>query len=559
MDRTSRAGGRGRRRAVVLLRVGAAALAVALLLGLGSALAFGQSQLRTNLVQRFQLRGTVAARFLASYSAGLLAQERLAAGRWLSGSPPSIPNFVELTQDLGFQAAVLLDGQGRALAVYPSKPSLIGTKLSSQYAHLRRAVAGHPTISNVVPSAAKGIPVVAFAVPFAAPGGERVYSGALAVSSSTLGAYLHSLISIPGTEVFLQDSTDRTIASSLRAPPAPDLLARTNPQLHGALAHGEDGTYAAPAGPQYFVSQPVKGTPWKLVLAVPESVLFAPIGASEVWVSWASFGGLVVLSVTVVVVLMRLAAARRAQVQYRDELISHVSHELRTPLAAIHQFTSILLDGIGGPLTEEQRRYLGISLRNTEQLNRMVTDLVDSARGANALRVEPAALDLVPLLRTVVSGFRERAAQEGVDLTVDLQPNLPLVFADGHRVNQIVANLVDNAIKFSRAGGRVEVGCRADAEGWVTVDVSDTGIGLPPGPEAQVFERLFQGDVEAGRGRGLGLGLHLCKVLVERQGGTIRAERRSPGSRFSFTLPIAGFDRYHPAVDGGVPRRVATS
>ncbi len=533
-----------RRRA---LRVGVAIVFCGLLIGLTWALAGGQAASRADLVQRFQLRGVVASRFLSSYAAGVLHQEQSEGTRWLGAPTVSDQTFVELTENLGFQASVLLDSSGRVIKVYPAKPSLIGQDITGQYRHLRRAVAGVPTVSDVVPSAARAIPVVAFAVPFDTPEGRRVFSGALAVSSSTLGAYLHSLNSVPGTRVYLQDGNGATISNNARQRQAPDDLARTDPDLRAVVAHRTVGTYEVGGVTRLFATQHVSGTRWILVLSVPESTLFAPISQAGAWVSWTSLAGLVILSVTVVVVLARLARLRRDQVRYKDELVSHVSHELRTPLAAGHQFTTIVLDGIAGELNDEQRRYLGIVRRNLDQLGRMVKDLVDSARARDGkLSISPQPFDVGPVLESSVSDLAGRAAHEGIDLRLEAAPGLPAVLADPDRVRQVVSNLLDNAVKFTGEGGTVAVGYGLAADSpSVWVSVSDTGVGLPPGAEEQIFDRLYQTEAGIEHRHGLGLGLHIAKELVERQGGTIRAERvRTGGTRLVFTLPVADPSRY---------------
>ena len=243
-----------------------------------------------------------------------------------------------------------------------------------------------------------------------------------------------------------------------------------------------------------------------------------------------------------------IEATRREQLELKDRLLSHVSHELRTPLAALHQFLSIVLDGVAGKITEEQQEYLAAAFRNAEQLRHMIDDLMDLNRARNGkLRVECDLVSVAPLLTDTVRGLGARAAEKRVRLEECLPGDLPLVQGDSARIRQVLGNLVENAIKFTPEGGSVTVTAAPDPEddALLRVSVCDTGCGIEPEAVKRIFERLHQEDSTLSDSRlGLGLGLAIVKELVKRQGGRIWVESQlGHGSTFHFVLPTFSIAR----------------
>jgi signal transduction histidine kinase len=234
---------------------------------------------------------------------------------------------------------------------------------------------------------------------------------------------------------------------------------------------------------------------------------------------------------------------RTHQMQFKDEFLSHVSHELRSPLTAIHQFVTILLDGLAGALVPEQRQYLEIALRNVKQLDSMINDLLDVTRvQSGKLIMEPQYASVSDAIVYVVNTLQGAAKAKGICLDSDIEHGLPMVFADPTRIRQILVVLVDNAIKFTPTGGVVKVKARTfgDDPNLLVLEVSDSGCGISPDLTERIFERLFQAPDPAWAGRkGLGLGLYICKELVMLQGGRIWAKSApGQGAVFSFTLPV---------------------
>ena len=239
-----------------------------------------------------------------------------------------------------------------------------------------------------------------------------------------------------------------------------------------------------------------------------------------------------------------LEKTRRQQLRMKDQFLSHVSHELRTPLAAAHQFVTILLDEIAGGLTDDQRQYLGIVLRNTVQLRTMIDNLLEVTRSETAsLTVQPRSTRVEQLIRETAATLSASAEAAELAIETGAAPDLPPVNADANRVREVLINLIENAIKFTPAGGRIDVRAYRSPQhhGFVRVDVMDTGCGVRTEDRERIFEYLYQGAgaTESAR-KGLGLGLYISRKLMSLQGGLLWVEDRpdgAQGSVFAFTLP----------------------
>jgi signal transduction histidine kinase len=221
----------------------------------------------------------------------------------------------------------------------------------------------------------------------------------------------------------------------------------------------------------------------------------------------------------------------------KDDFVGTVSHELRTPLTAIRGFIELVADGEAGPVTETQREFLQIAGRNSDKLGVLINDLIDmNLIESRRLDIRRGSLDLTEVLSDVASTFRTMAQSKGLTFREDVQ-RLPGIYGDGRRLVQVFSNLVSNAIKYTPRG---EVGITATpCESGVQVTVHDSGIGLTPEEQAQLFTRFFRGRspvvTEAG---GTGLGLVIAKAIIERHEGTIKVESQvGKGTRFLVTLP----------------------
>jgi signal transduction histidine kinase/CheY-like chemotaxis protein len=237
-----------------------------------------------------------------------------------------------------------------------------------------------------------------------------------------------------------------------------------------------------------------------------------------------------------------LDRTRLEQLEMKDEFISHVSHELRSPLAAVHQFTTILLDGLAGELNGEQREYLEIVSRNSLQLRDMIGDLLEVTRAQSGkLTIKPEPTSIHDLFRHMIQTYERRAAEKGIGFRVSSQPNLPLVHADPSRLGQVLSNLLENALKFTSRGEVFLSACLDEDDKFVSIAVTDTGCGITADALPQIFDRLYQSPNTVVLSRkGLGLGLHICQHLVELHGGRIWADsKEGQGTTIFFTVPVS--------------------
>ncbi len=306
--------GSGARRMILI------AVSALLLLASGVSLLDGQRDARQALIERFEIRAEVAGRFLTTLTADVIATQQRVAAQYLSGSAPSYESLARASDSLGFQASVLLDGTGAVLQYFPSRPELIGQDIGGQYAHLSAAVEGRIAVSNVVLSAADAIAVTAFAVPFDTPSGRRVFSGARAVDSTPLDHYLANLTPVANAEVYLIDENLAPVSSNDPGASGFSPLDDQNPALEAALLEGDRGRYAIDQHWGWFVSVPIDGTPWRLVVAAPEEDILSPLAGSATWTPWVLFIAVIASGVTLTVVLLRLSATRAAQLVETERL-----------------------------------------------------------------------------------------------------------------------------------------------------------------------------------------------------------------------------------------------
>jgi two-component system, sensor histidine kinase and response regulator len=241
--------------------------------------------------------------------------------------------------------------------------------------------------------------------------------------------------------------------------------------------------------------------------------------------------------------LRSVEMSRKQQLEFKNQFLSHVSHELRTPLTSIHQFVSILFDGLAGEVSAEQRDHLKTVLKSVNQLGAMVRDLLEASRAESGkIRIEPRCVEIGDLIKQAVTMMQLAAHEKEVGLEVGVDSRIPLVYGDPGRILEVLINLIENGIKFTPQGGAVTVqACLVQTDpDFVYISVADTGVGISAENRALVFERLYQDPnaVDSSR-KGLGLGLFIAKELINLHGGRIWvASEQGNGSTFSFTLPL---------------------
>ncbi|TNF72953.1 MAG: HAMP domain-containing histidine kinase [Acidobacteria bacterium] len=221
----------------------------------------------------------------------------------------------------------------------------------------------------------------------------------------------------------------------------------------------------------------------------------------------------------------------------RRELVSSVSHDLRTPIAALSGYLETLQLKEETLSPEERREYVEIALRHSERLGELVDELFELTRlDAADVELNLEAFSLSELVQDNVQRFRLQAEQRGLEIVCHSPESLPQVVADIRLIERALVNLIENAIRFTAAGGRVEVGVEME-NGLIEVSVEDTGQGIASSELPRIFDRFYRGRSATTDDRGSGLGLAIAHRVVELHGGRIVVKsEEGKGSRFSFSL-----------------------
>lgn len=222
----------------------------------------------------------------------------------------------------------------------------------------------------------------------------------------------------------------------------------------------------------------------------------------------------------------------------KSKFIANMTHELRTPLNAIIGFSTILLQGLDGEISEKQKEDISFIRESGEKLMEHINDLLDFSKieakmvslSREKLNVNEMAEDVVQIIMATLNGKEIKLAHE-------IENDLPLIFADKGRVRQIMFNLLSNAVKFTKKGAVIVKATTLKKEGHIKFSVADTGIGIRKKDRLAIFEPFIQA---GGRGNeGTGLGLAISKSFVEMHGGEMWFESKlGKGSTFYFTLPV---------------------
>lgn len=224
----------------------------------------------------------------------------------------------------------------------------------------------------------------------------------------------------------------------------------------------------------------------------------------------------------------------------RVEFVANVSHELRTPLTSIRGFIETLRNGaIDDP--EAKVRFLNIIEKHADRLNSLINDLLQLSRiESREIQMEFHSVNLKELIDEIIFNFREKTELKRHTIAVNVPPEFPEIEADRERIEQVLSNLLDNAIKFSPEGGKISFFALDKGED-IQIEVSDTGIGIPREHLGRLFERFYRADKARSRELGgTGLGLAIVKHIVQAHGGRVEVESKfGKGSKFLFILPKA--------------------
>ncbi|MCU0651884.1 MAG: PAS domain S-box protein [Candidatus Omnitrophica bacterium] len=222
----------------------------------------------------------------------------------------------------------------------------------------------------------------------------------------------------------------------------------------------------------------------------------------------------------------------------KDEFISTVSHELRTPLSIIKEGVSLVLEGIPGTINEKQGQILGSAKNNIDRLARIINELLDISKiEAGKMEIKRESVNLTDMINSLVSLFSFRAKEKGLQFKVNLPAQGINIYVDADKTTQVLGNLLDNAIKFTKQGS-VEISALAKND-FVECIVQDTGVGIAQEDLSKVFDKFQQFGRRDGPGeKGTGLGLSIAKAIIELHGGKMELEsKENQGTKFTFTIP----------------------
>jgi diguanylate cyclase (GGDEF)-like protein len=299
------ASGRWFARLVVVL------VSVSLIGGAAVFLHSSQTAAREGVDNRFASRAVLSAKFISTFATDLTNREELVAASTLGGSDPT-QAFAANIAAFGFEDGVLLDSSGRALAIWPATPALIGQQYGAQFAALQRALLGYVVVSDVEETSSTTPPLVGFAIPFNTSSGRRVFSGAYLISSTPLAAFLSDSTTLKGAQLYLTDSNGTVFATNNDLQPTEArTLTQLNPALGVAANKTTIGTYRFGSTPYSYVKTAISGTPWSYVIADPTSGVYASINGTAYWLPWLILGGLSLLIAIAAWLTIRLLAGRR--------------------------------------------------------------------------------------------------------------------------------------------------------------------------------------------------------------------------------------------------------
>jgi len=517
-------------------------LLFAVLLGSASlVLDSAQRGARMHLEDRFELRMSLATGFIRSFLDDVAARARAVGEAELAGAEVGASTLERTTTFLGGNIAVLLDADGRLLqAMPPPDPQMIGTNLAQRYRHLAAAVDGQVAVSDVVPSAVQGVPILGVATPFETTHGTRVLSVGYPAGQTPLRAHLRAAIPFATAAVFLVDGSDAIVASN-HAGDTDQLT--MSPALVAAASGSANGTYEEGGSARYFAVTPVEGTSLRLIAAVPTTALYAPLKGIAEWMPWLV---LVALAFVGLYLARVLSALSRSQAELRltalelqrsnrelQEFASVASHDLQEPLRKIQAFGERLADRSGDRLDEESRDFLDRMQNAAQRMQTLIHELLAYSR-VQSRPSEPTPVVLSDLVADVLEDLAARIASS--QAAVHVGP-LPVIKADPTQMRQLLQNLIANALKFRRPDAAPVVRISALIGRAIEITVADNGIGF----DERYLDKIFM-PFQRLHGRtefeGSGMGLAICRRIVEHHGGTLTASSRpGRGSTFLISLP----------------------
>ena len=324
----------------------------------------------------------------------------------------------------------------------------------------------------------------------------------------------------------------------------PHLVPLDHPVLHEVLNNGrssflqnitlEQAIDSSPAAAQLAV--PIRRDGLITGLITLESKFLNAIDAEDI-----AFVERLADRAAVAIKNARLYEEIQAISQAKSEFISVVTHELRLPMTAIKGYNDLILGGMTGPLTDQQKQFLQVVRRNIDRMQDLISDLSDINRiESGRMKFENETFTVLDTIHEVRDSLQEAITGKNQLLTIDYSSNTGEVYADPKRIGQVLTNLMSNAHKYTPAGGEIAVKTQ-EVDGFVQIAIVDNGIGISDENQAKLFTQFFRAEDQAVREQnGWGLGLSIVKNIVEAQGGEIGfVSELNQGSTFTFTVPLA--------------------
>lgn len=239
------------------------------------------------------------------------------------------------------------------------------------------------------------------------------------------------------------------------------------------------------------------------------------------------------------VFVMRDISLERELDKMKDDFLHSITHDLRNPMTSIRGFVKFLLDGVAGPLNEQQRKMLDTVDRASFRLLGLINDILDVAKmEAGKMTLELSSVNLKDICNEVLNIYQPQAERKSISLEMVTDGEIPKIYADGKLLERVYTNLIGNALKFTPENGKITVKIQDNTD-YVQSSVIDTGEGIPPEYLEKIFDKYQQ--VAGHRKGGTGLGLTICKYIIEAHGGKIWVESKlKEGSKFTFILPKKG-------------------
>jgi signal transduction histidine kinase len=538
--------------------LGAATLLAAVLLGVFAfILANSQANSRHEAEQRFLAQATIAAGLTKAIFSTIDAPQLAHASKRFAGARIDPRSLTELARSSHLSYLYVTDTDGRVLAASRAAAHENFARQAVPSRGITRAVAGQPWLSDLVTSRG-GKYLIEQTIPFPTRFGRRVEVLVYPASQffRFLSSYLVGALPDKTAHGLVLDGHGRIIGSSVSGVAIgklsiKPLLAILDSSRSGTAAHGH---YTVPTGPfkgeRYVAAAPVGGSDWRIGITEPASTVYPADVGSLGWVIWTVFLAFALTALGCLYLLRRSlnsAEMLRRQIHHVDAVNAElevtnnelnafsysVSHDLRAPLRAINGFSRIVLEDDENPLTAAQQRYLGLVRNSTHLMATLIDDLLAFSR----LSHQPLTRTSVNSGEIVAELERELLAAHRGEPIEFITGTLPTVEADPALLRQVFANLLGNAVKYTR--GREHQRITVDSErrgGQLTFVVRDNGVGFDMRYQEKLFQ-VFQRLHRAEDYEGTGVGLAIVQRIVTRHGGRTWADSTPErGASFYFTL-----------------------